>query len=306
MSNNLAPIVLFVYNRPEHTKLTIEALRANELAKESEIFIFSDGPKNEQVAEKVELVRQYISNIDGFLRVSIIEREMNYGLAKSVIEGVSEVINKYGKVIVLEDDLITSKQFLLFMNEALKIYENNDRVYSVTGYSHTTNSTCKFLDDTYFLNIISSWSWGTWKSKWNYFEKEIRNFEKIYKDRKLRFKFNYDNSFDYTGMVKAQNENKISSWAIIWYVSIFNRNGLTLYPKRTLVKNNGFDGSGVHCGFEDNCENIKEHEIKLNFTKDIEEKPLIRKEVAKILKRKHTFLGRIKLLLKMWLLINNK
>src|SRR3989339_698479 len=130
----LSPIVLFVYNRLEHTRKTIEALQKNELAKDSELFLYSDGPKNEENIKKVNEVRKYINSIDGFKKVKIVEREINFGLARSIIAGVTDIVNKYGKIIVLEDDIVTSPYFLTFMNDALCLYENEEKVMHISGY----------------------------------------------------------------------------------------------------------------------------------------------------------------------------
>ena len=160
MEKNLAPIVLFVYNRLNHTKRTIEALKNNFLAEKSELFIFSDGPKRKEDVIKVKEVRKYIHHLTGFKQVNVMERAENYGLAQSIVTGVNEIISQYGKVIVLEDDLITDINFLTYMNEGLIKYQEDTRVFSVTGYSYLK----KGPSEPFFLKICSSWSWGTWKA----------------------------------------------------------------------------------------------------------------------------------------------
>jgi len=145
----LSPIVLFVYNRPEHTKKTIEALQKNELAKDSELFIYYDGPKNEDIKEKVNEVREYIKGIQGFKKITIIERDKNFGLANNMIQGVSEIFNTFEKVIVLEDDLVTSKYFLKFMNSTLEFYNGIDKIFVVSGYSHNVKIPKKYFYDVY-------------------------------------------------------------------------------------------------------------------------------------------------------------
>jgi Glycosyl transferase family 2 len=277
---NLAPIILFVYNRPSHTKQTIEALKYNELAQDSNLFIYSDAPKNEENQLNVEKVREYIKTVDGFKKVTIIERKNNWGLANSIIDGVTRIVNEYGKIIVLEDDLITSKFFLKYMNESLEKYEHESKVYSVTGYSFS--SEIADIDSTYFLKLTSSWSWGTWKDKWKNFSHKVSVFDYCLEDK---YKFNYDGSYDFTELVDKQLNNKIDSWAIFWYASVFKQNGLTLYPSISLVKNIGFDGSGTHCGLSFIGKNHS-HDYDYVLVNNINEKIMNREYISSILKNK--------------------
>ena len=183
----LSPIVLFVYNRPWHTQQTVEALQKNELAKESELFIYSDEAKNEDARKSVNEVRKYIDKIDGFKKITVIKREKNWGLADSIIDGVTKIVNEYGKIIVLEDDLVTSPYFLNFMNEALDKYQTEQKVYSITGYSFSND--VESIDSTYFLKLTSAWSWGTWKDKWHSFSHDKILFNACLEKK---YKFNYD------------------------------------------------------------------------------------------------------------------
>ena len=242
--NNLAPIVLFVYNRPWHTKQTVETLKKNEEAKDSNLFIFSDGPKNKKAKSEVEKLREYIKTIDGFKRITIIEREKNYGLANSIISGVTEIVNRYGKVIVLEDDLITSRYFLEYSNQALRLYKDNKRVMHISSYMYPIEFS--MLSETFFSWFTSSWGWATWKRAWKYFEKDGNVFNKRFTEE-LKYKFNIDGTYNYYRMLKLQQLGKVDSWAIRWYASVFFNHGLCLYPTKSLVNNIGFDGSGVNC-----------------------------------------------------------
>jgi acetyltransferase-like isoleucine patch superfamily enzyme len=277
---NLAPIVLFVYNRSHHTRETVEALQKNELASESELFIYSDAPKNENAVAKVNEVREYIKSVDGFKKVTIVEREKNWGLANSIIDGVTKIVNEYGKIIVLEDDLVTSPYFLRFMNEALEKYKDEKRVYSITGYSFTDE--IQNMDSTYFLSITSSWSWATWADKWSQFERNREKLQQFIHDKSIHKNFNFDNSYDFVSMAKSNLVNQNDSWAIYWYFSVYQKNGLTLYPNKTLVGNIGFDGSGVHCG---NSQNDTLHITSYvpTLTENIIEKEKNRKIVGEIL-----------------------
>jgi len=286
VKNNLAPIVLFVYNRPWHTRQTIEALQKNELAEESELFIYADAAKNDDGKESVNEVRRYIETIDGFKKVTIIKREKNWGLADSIIDGVTSIVNRYGKIIVLEDDLVTSSYFLKFMNEALVKYEKEEKVYSVTGYSFSNDID---ICSTYFLKITSSWSWGTWKDKWHSFSREDKRLRDCFKDKYL---FNYDNAYNYAGMAKEQLKGNLDSWAIYWYASVFMKEGLTLYPAKSFVHNIGFDGSGVHCGVS----NLKREYYNFDYKlmDDIVENSINRNRIVTILKNKNSsFINKI-------------
>jgi glycosyltransferase involved in cell wall biosynthesis len=242
----LAPVVLFTYNRPWHTEQVIEALKRNELSGLTDLVIYSDGPKDEADWKNVQVVRDYLKTIDGFKSVKIVESEKNKGLADSVITGVTEIINKYGRIIVLEDDLVTVPGFLHYMNQALENYEEEKKVMQISGYMFDVD--IKAETDAIFLPFTTSWGWATWKRAWKHFDPLMSGYEKLRKDRALRYKFNLEGAYDYFHMLKAQIKGKVDSWAIRWYLSVFMTGGLVLYPVKTHVKNIGFDGSGMHCG----------------------------------------------------------
>lgn len=245
----LSPIVLFVYNRPEHTRKTVEALQKNFLTKESELFIFSDGPKNEFDATKVQEVRRYLKTISGFKSVSLIEREKNLGLANSIISGVTEIINKYGKIIVMEDDLVSSKYFLQYMNDALDLYENEEKVISIHGYIYPIENKGKEkLPETFFIKGADCWGWATWKRGWDLFEPDGGKLLRELEERNLLREFDFDGSYPYSNMLRRQIAGQNDSWAVRWYASAFLRGKLTLYPRESLIKNIGQDNSGTHIG----------------------------------------------------------
>ncbi len=244
---NLAPIVLFVYNRPRHLRQTVEALQKNDLANESELFIFSDGAKP-GAEEKVKEVREYIKTIKGFKKITIIEREKNWGLANNIIDGVTRIVNEYGKIIVLEDDLVTSPYFLKFMNEALEMYKDEEKVASIHGYIYPIDD----LPDTFFIRGADCWGWATWKEKWKIFESDGKKLLNEVKRRNLQKEADFNGSYGYTKMLEDQTKGKNNSWAIRWYFSAFLKDMLTLYPEKSYVKNIGFDKEGTHCKTETN------------------------------------------------------
>lgn len=261
---NLAPVALFVYNRPEHTRRTVEALQKNILASDSELFVFCDGSKNDKAKENVQKVREYIKTVDGFKTVTIIERESNFGLAESIINGVAEIVNKYGKIIVLEDDLVTSPYFLQYMNDALDMYEKDEKVICIHGYVYPVKEK---MPETFFLRGADCWGWATWKRGWNLFESDGRKLLGELKEKKLNNEFDFDGSYPYVKMLKDQIVGKNNSWAIRWYASAFLANKLTLYPGESLVNNIGLDGSGTHGGLKDDINKggrLEDIKIKVN------------------------------------------
>lgn len=239
-----APIALFVYNRPEHTRRTIHSLQNNEEQKNSDLFIFSDGPKDEASSVEVDLVRKYINTISGFKSVTIIARETNYGLARSIIDGVTNICNEYGRVIVMEDDLIVSPFFLRYMNDGLDKYESDSRIISIHGYMYPIQYHCP---ETYFLKGADCWGWATWKRGWDLFEKDGRKLLSDLKSRRLIKRFDYYGAYRFSNMLKKQISGRNDSWAVRWYASALLHDKLTLYPCKSLVINIGFDGSGTHC-----------------------------------------------------------
>lgn len=250
-NGNVAPVILFTYNRPEHTKRTIEALAANELAEQTELFVFSDAAKKEADEDKVHKIRDYVQSVTGFCHVTLTARVTNYGLAKNVIEGVTEIIDRYGKVIVLEDDLVTNRFFLRFMNDALCRYEAERRVTGVTGFSHFDDGINLSCETCFHTLTGTSWSWATWKDRWQKFDPVCADWTDLMSDRKLRSAFNYDNTYDFYKIMKMQQtDERTNSWAIRWYWTNFRQGGYILAPVKSLVSNEGWDGSGEHCGDE--------------------------------------------------------
>jgi putative methyltransferase (TIGR04325 family) len=293
----LAPITLFVYNRPDHTKKTVEALRQNFLAKESDLFIFSDGPKGDADINSVQEVRQYLKTIDGFKSVNIEQKAENHGLSNSIIAGVTKIVNEFEKIIVLEDDLVTSKYFLQYMNDGLEFYKNEEKVISIHGYIFPIKER---LDHNFFIKGADCWGWATWKRGWGLFNADGQDLLKQLKDKKLTREFDFDNSYPYTKMLEDQINGKVNSWAIRWCASAFLKNKLTLYPKHSLVQNIGLDGGGVHCSktdkfditlgqnriFIDNIEIAENKKIKLFIQKFFQPKVSMFRKIKNKIKKK--------------------
>jgi len=248
-SNDLknAPVAFFCYNRLQHAQRTIEALKNNTLALETDVVIFSDAPKNEKHIDDVVAVRAYLGTISGFRSLKIIARQENFGLAKSIIDGVTSVVNEYGHVIVLEDDLVTSPFFLQFMNDGLRFYKTNKNVASIHAYVYPIDG----LPETFFMRGADCWGWATWKDQWAVFEADGAKLLSELQQEKLTKRFDFNGAYPFTQMLRDQISGKNNSWAIRWHASAFFKNKLTLYPGRSLVLNIGNDGSGTHCGVTD-------------------------------------------------------
>lgn len=257
---DLAPILLFTYNRPSHTSFTLEALLNNKLSKESELFIFSDGYKNNEDKKDVLEVRKLIHSINGFKKIHIIEHPQNYGLATNIINGVTEIIDKYSKVIVLEDDLVTSPWFITFMNEALSKYYDEDRIGHIHGFCYPINE----LPDAFLIKWVGSWGWATWKRSWQIFNPNGEMLLKEIRRRNLSRKFDFNGSYPYTRMLQRQVNGENDSWAIRWNATLFLNDILSINAGKSLVQNIGFDGSGIHSG-KDEIHTINLHRQKLNI-----------------------------------------
>jgi hypothetical protein len=289
---NYAPIALFVYNRPWHTKQTIEALQKNELADQSELFIFSDGPKNKTDAIEVQNVRKYIKTVTGFKTITIVEKETNSGLADSIVTGVTEIIGKYGKIIVLEDDLVSAPGFLNFLNDGLEFYQVNLNIFCITGYNFPPTLMKiqrGYPHDIYISPRNGSWGWATWKDRWNKADWDILDYKQFSQNKHLQKEFDYGGE-DLSTMLKSQMEGDIDSWSIRWCYCMFKNNGYCIYPIQSFIDNIGCDGTGAHCG-EDKVNRWKNFKLNqeenIHFPEIIDIDDGIMKQFQGIFKRKN-------------------
>ena len=241
---SLAPIVLFVYNRIEHTRLTVESLLRNKYAEFSDLIIFSDAAYSFDKKSGVEDVRKYLESIIGFRSITIYHRSENFGLARSIIEGVTQILSEHQKIIVLEDDMVTAPHFLAYMNEALLKYADDDRVISIHAYVYPVKGA---LPETFFLRGADCWGWATWRRGWSLFNPDGQFLLDGLTRKKLIFDFNFKNTYPFSKMLEGQIKGLNDSWAIRWYASAFLAAKLTLYPARSLLHNIGNDASGTHC-----------------------------------------------------------
>jgi hypothetical protein len=239
------PIVIFTYKRFETLQLTIDALKKNYLAANSDLLLFSDAAKNIEDQPSISLVRNYLESVNGFKSVTIKKATVNKGLANSIIDGVTEVLKSYDTVIVLEDDLIASHNFLKFMNEALNYYASVPKVFSVSGYTFDMKIPPDYSYDVYFTKRSSSWGWATWKDRWNRIDWEVKDYLLFSKDRNAQRQFDKMGS-DLTGMLKKQMTGKINSWAIRWCYHQFKYDLYTVFPLKSKITNIGFDRQATH------------------------------------------------------------
>lgn len=238
-----APVALFVYKRASHTINVLKSLSNCLRFPETTVYIFSDGPKTKAEQAAVADVRAILKQ-QKYSNLIIVEREKNWGLANSIITGVTELCEQFGEVIVLEDDLEVSPYFLEYMNAALTKYANYEHVLQVSGYMFPVELTSN--KDAVFLPFTTSWGWATWSRAWKYFDAEVKAHAILAADASLQRKFDLEGSYPYYKALIQQQQGKLNSWAIRWYLSVFMRHGLVLYPTRTLVRNNGFDGTGTN------------------------------------------------------------
>ena len=242
---DLAPIAMFVYNRLDMAKRTLHSLKENILAKDSTLYIFADGAKegiSNNELDKVKEVREFIRSDRWCKEVIIIESDINKGLANSIIEGVTKVINQHGKIIVLEDDLLLSPYFLNFMNSALSMYEDEEKVGSISGYIYPMQEQ---FPDLFFATLPECLGWATWKRAWNVLETDIYKCIAFFDSEEKIRKFEYNHAYGAYDFLFAQKNKKVDSWYIRWAASLFHHNMLTLYPGNNLVSHIGYE-VGTH------------------------------------------------------------
>lgn len=246
MIYKLAPIILFAFNRPDTLRNTIQSLLLNEEAKSSDLYVFVDGPRSNKPGEdeKVKEVQEYVKSIEGFKSLHYTFSERNKGLGNSIIAGVSQVINQYGKAIVLEDDLVFAKNFLSYMNQGLDLYEKKEKVFSICGYTNKVKIPHGYKYDSYFCTRSSSWGWATWADRWNSVDWELKEWDHYSKMAKA---FNKWGGSDCFKMLDDWKHGRNHSWAIRFSFAQFLQDKVSLFPTVSKVQNDGFDGQGTNC-----------------------------------------------------------
>lgn len=278
-SSSYAPVVLFVYKREKHLQKVFEALDANILVDQSSLFIFSDGYKDDAEKIEVEKVRKCIRHYEKnshFRQVTIYEMDKHCGLANSVITGVTRIMNVYGKAIVLEDDLVTSKDFLMYMNSALDYYASDKSVWSIAGYTPNLKELSSYHEDVYVCMRAGSWGWATWLDRWDSIDWDVKDYHQFKKDKKRRKEFR-KRGYNMPDMLDRQMQGKVDSWAIIFCYEQFKQNKVTINPTVSKIKNIGMDGGGTHTASTNHWDVIlSENAKKTDFIAPKTDKKMIR------------------------------
>lgn len=284
----IAPVSIFVYNRYEHAVKTISSLMDNTLAKETDVYIFSDGPKNQGDLVKINRIRDYLKQIEkgnAFKSITIIESDVNKGLANSIISGVTSVIKKYGRIIVIEDDCVSSRDFLSFMNKCLDYYEDNNRVWSIGGYTVNINFPTDYFYDVYVMGRTCSYAWATWLKNWEKVDWDVKDYNIFRRNLTIRRKFN-EFGEDRAKMLDLQQIGKKNSWAIRFCYAMFKHKQFTIYPCHTKIQNIGYD-VGTHVNGKSGSFDVKitEYGETTKLINDIEINKEIKKQFVRYFKR---------------------
>jgi len=301
-NKNFSPVIIFTYNRLDSLTQTVNYLSKNIDKEYTDIIIFSDYWKTEKDKKNVINVRNYLHTISEFKSINIIERKENYGLAKNIIEGVTEIINQYEKVIVLEDDLVTSSNFISYMNQALDFYENNNNIFAISGYTGKLPSLKNLEKDVYLSYRPSSWGWATWKDQWANIDWDVKDFSEFITDRKKIKKFNRG-GIDMARMLKHCMQGKNHSWAIRWSYAMSKQDKYCVYPSVSKVQNIGFGEDATNCKGVNIYQTILDtsNKIDFQFDKDIKIDKQLTKEFKytfsytnKLLKRINNYISKLK------------
>lgn len=289
----LAPLVLFTYNRKKETEECILSLKRANLFEKTDIYIYSDAPKKKEDIEKVEEVRKILKELEKYNNITIVYQSKNKGLANSVIDGVTKLLEKYEKIIVLEDDLVVSKDFIEYMNEALELYKENMNIWSISGYSPRIKIPSKYDLDIFLGKRGSSWGWGTWKNRWNKVDWQVKDFYNLTKKEIKSFNLAGNDMYK---MLELQILRKIDSWAIRWCFSQYKENMYTVFPRESKIKNIGFSESATHGGIFIEKYMVELSEKKIKFPKNIEPN----EQILELLKKYNdlTFQGKVGYFLK--------
>lgn len=279
----LAPIIVFTYNRPQHTAETLRGLEDCDWADQSEVYIFSDYPKKEAHQSDVEATRQLIrSRSYRFAKTHIVERETNYGLVRNIIEGVSDIMARHGKAIIFEDDMLAHPSLLVYMNQALEKYQDREKVFAVGAYNFGPELMPippHYQEDFYFSYRPTSWGWASWHDRWTTVDWEVKDIDTFRRDAKQKKKFNISGD-DMADMLIDTMDGELHSWYVRFAYAQFKQDKLAIAPVKSMIKNIGFDGSGVHCGVGDEYDvELDMQRMEINLPDEIYADPAMLKAV---------------------------
>jgi hypothetical protein len=296
MTVQATPVALFTYNRPDHTGRLLDSLSRCHRLDDIQLTIYCDGAKSEVDRASVEASRTLVRSRAGLFKAEIVERPENLGLAKSIVTGVSDLCRVYGRVIVIEDDLVLSPDFLDYMLQALDRYQDAPQVYQVSGFMFPIDLSA--TTDAMFLPLTTTWGWATWARAWQRFEWLPAGTLDALKDPAVQRRFDLDGSYPYSAMLRDRLAGRNDSWGILWWWTVFQAHGLVLYPKESLVVNEGFDDSGVHCGNRPNSSNradfvVREMDRPFLFPSDMTTDEVVLNAVIKQMGMKAGSTGRL-------------
>jgi len=239
----LAPVVIFAYRRPRHLAAVIGGLLVNPEAPDTTLIVYCDAPASDNHLSDVLKVRELARNINGFAELRVIEREHNFGLSRSITEGVAEICEEFGRAIVLEDDIVPSRYFLSYLNAALEKYADDDRVLSIGSYTFDAGIP---LPETFFLHVTDCWGWAVWRRSWKLYDPDGKKLLGELRTRSLCHTFDFDGAYPYCRMLEDQTLGYNDSWAVRWYATALLKSKLVLYPGKSVSANIGFDDMGTH------------------------------------------------------------
>ncbi len=248
-----APVVLIGYKRAEKLQHCIASLAKCPEASKTPVYIFCDGEGSEQDREGVGAVRKLVKETElqhQFSSWNVTYREQKIGLAANVIGGVTEVLQTYGTVITVEDDLIVSEAFLTYMNEALQFYRDDLQIWSISGYAPRMKALKHYPEDVWLGYRASSWGWATWLDRWETIDWGMQDYQEFLQDEEAKKRF-LRGGDDMLSMLDRQMRGEIDSWAIRWCYAQSRQDKMTVFPTKSYIYNDGFDGSGVHSGTKD-------------------------------------------------------
>ncbi|GAB3938576.1 glycosyltransferase family protein [Mucilaginibacter myungsuensis] len=290
-----APIVFFTYKRLTSVQKVIASLQKCQYVDQTEIYIFSDGPKTRAEVDKVNAVREYLRTIKGFKKVVLKFSDVNKGLATSIIEGITNIFQDNEAVIVLEDDLVVSKNFLAYMNQGIDYYKYNKKIFSISGYNIPMKVSSSYPYDIYLTYRSSSWGWASWRDRWETIDWEVKDYDEFRRSKDLKKAFNKGGS-DLTRMLRRQRMGQVNSWAIRWCYHQFKTNTYCVYPIVSKVKNIGFDITASNSNSYDryNSPIDVSDKTQFKFLPEVKQDATLQKKFSNFYSIRSRIIGRLK------------